>query len=357
MNISNKKPTVSRYFRELKLFKDSPFIVVDVGCSGGVDPGWEVFEEDCVIYGIDPQRLEIERLRKKKSKNRCFYDSLWIGEQNSENFKENPYYSPFGPWNRSSAAAASNLGAEIPLQSNSVGKSHSDKHQCLDKYVSDRDLDRVDLIKIDCDGGDLSALKSGIAVFDDLRVKGIIIEVNWCGSTDEKSNSFHNIDYLLKSYAYQPFSIEVNRFSRSALPRPFIHDIAAQTKGGPVVQGDVLYMLDMGSPYIDDVIHYAIAPLDLLKSICIYELYELQDCAAEVLLANRDELSEFIDVDYALDLLVKQVHPRFSSYMDFMKVWSQRPAFLFPKGPITQIKRLIRKSRKILRHINECGMD
>src|SRR5690242_12490457 len=39
-----------------------PFALVDVGCSGGIDPRWRVFEPHLRILGIDASEAECRRL-------------------------------------------------------------------------------------------------------------------------------------------------------------------------------------------------------------------------------------------------------------------------------------------------------
>ena len=61
-----------------------------------------------------------------------------------------------------------------------------------------------------------------------------------------------------------------------------------------------------------------LAPRKLLKLACLYELFRLPDCAAELLLAFRAQLEGLLDVDHALDLLTPAIGGQPSSYAGYV---------------------------------------
>ena len=56
-----------------------PFTLIDVGCSGGVDRGWDLFGERLVAYGFDPGRHEIERLTAGETRPGVRYVNGFVG--------------------------------------------------------------------------------------------------------------------------------------------------------------------------------------------------------------------------------------------------------------------------------------
>lgn len=50
-----------------------PFMLVDVGCSGGIDMAFRAFGEHLVVVGFDPNIEEIERLRQSETSDRVTF--------------------------------------------------------------------------------------------------------------------------------------------------------------------------------------------------------------------------------------------------------------------------------------------
>lgn len=333
----------------IKHFDSNPFNVIDVGCSGGVDSGWEILERNCNIFAFDPQQSEIERLSKRRSANNLLYECYWVmrtaAVQTDKEANKSPYFDPQEPWRRSSASSGSAAMHDKYQQSNPINENLTDKKISVDDYALMRDLKTVDFIKIDCDGGDLDAIRSAWNVIQERKVKALLVEVNWSGGTDENSNTYHNIDRLLKTAGFQPFAIEQNTFSKAALPLPYKYSIFAQTNGGQPVQGDVLFVRDCGAKDFEAVTGQNWDPVDYLKAACLFELFGLQDCAAEILVNKREKLQKILDVDVCLDMLVKEVYPEEQSYRNFMTKFNANPSLLFPgitqKQVLNGLKRLI----------------
>ncbi len=45
------------------LFAENPFVLIDVGCSGGIHEGWREFEPHLTAYGFEPSTTECSRLQ------------------------------------------------------------------------------------------------------------------------------------------------------------------------------------------------------------------------------------------------------------------------------------------------------
>src|SRR5208337_4344738 len=55
------------------------FTLIDVGCSGGLDPAWRDFGSRLRAFGFDPQVQEIERLIKAESNPQVKYVAGFVG--------------------------------------------------------------------------------------------------------------------------------------------------------------------------------------------------------------------------------------------------------------------------------------
>lgn len=199
----------------------------------------------------------------------------------------------------------------------------------LTEYLAKHDVDDVDFIKIDIDGNDYEVLNSLDGFIDSRQVLGLLMEVNYIGSADETEHTFHNTDRFMRTRLFDLFDLSVRRYAASALPSPYRHRQPGPTFGGRPLQGDALYFRDLASP--DNGPSAARATTDkLLKLAGLFSLFDLPDCAAEVLVAFRDRLSGHLDVTRGLDLLALQSQRDFNGRRSYAALIS---AFDRHSGP------------------------
>ena len=70
---------MTRSLVEGGIFLSHPFILLDVGCSGGISPFWRVFEPSLIARGIDPVVPECERLNAKEDNLNIRYLPRYVG--------------------------------------------------------------------------------------------------------------------------------------------------------------------------------------------------------------------------------------------------------------------------------------
>jgi len=148
----------------------------------------------------------------------------------------------------------------------------------------------VDLVKVDTDGSDISAIRSlGNRLSEPLAIH---IEVQFDGETGPDRNVFSTVfDTLLES-GFRLCSLDPSRYAKAALPLPFQWQMPAQTTRGQVMQAGALFCKDLAVEGTD-------SPLRILKLACIFDLLDLPDCAVELLEVHADALEEVLPV--ALD--------------------------------------------------------
>lgn len=316
---------------------DDPFVLVDVGCGLGIDPGWRLFGKHLTGYGFDPQLAEIERLRKEE-RGRIEYRAAFVGlpddhplrRRRAARLHEESYFTPFG---RTSAAVAIARAAEqgdatfyetnawpaLELATETIG---------LAEALRREGAGTVDFVKIDTDGSDLDVLLSFEEMLEPASVLGLMVETPFTGSDDESANTFHNIDPVLKRHGFQLYAMTMNQYARAALPTQFKYSIFAQTISGQPMWGDLVYLRDSVHP---DWRRYGdLSTTKLLKLACLYELFEVPDCAAELLVAHRDQLEEIVDVDELLGLLTPRVGGETLRYDDYVARFENDPTSFYP---------------------------
>lgn len=164
-------------------------------------------------------------------------------------------------------------------------------------------------------------------------VLGLFVECNFQGPVSDNGNMFSNIDRLLRSKGFSLFDIECFRYSRAALPKPFLYNIPAQTTEGQILWGDALYLRDAAKPDYERIWKMEFSPEKLLKLACLFELYGLEDCTAELLINYKERLSGLINIDEALDMLTPSLAGRKMTYRQYNDAFEKNIEIFFPGEP------------------------
>jgi len=340
MDHANYNPTVTPLLLESGLLGDEWFTLVDVGCSGGLDPLWGIFGEKLRAVGVDPQRTECMRLRQENNP-RVEYVPAFIGLPADHPFHlrkkaaKASHISTFD-WPRTSAEYGRQLWDAHPVQSNTVNVDLSPAKISVTQLVQDRGWTDVDFIKTDTDGCDFEAVQSAEGILRPCNVLGLLIEAPLIGGADDTANTFHNIDRYMRQQGFALYGLTVNRYSRKDLPAPFVYSILAQTQSGQVIWGDAIYLRDALTPGFSDFWGAELSLPQLAKLACLYELFCLPDCAAELINAHRASFAAAVDPDRLLDALVPPLPSGRHSYAEYMRRFREDVKEFFPR-PVEQL--------------------
>jgi hypothetical protein len=74
----------------------------------------------------------------------------------------------------------------------------------------------------------------------------------------------------------------------------------------------------------------------LLKLVCLFALFELPDCAAEIVVAHRDRVATAVDPDALLDLLTPSLRGKQLSYADYVAAFDDDVESFYPGETATQ---------------------
>jgi len=312
-----KDGTLARHVVERRLWGESPFFLLDVGCSGGVEQRWQIFGDQLRAIGFDPLVAEIDRLNQTQARPGVVYEAGFVSSRDyDERFPRELRLDRIAsrnddPFLRVSAVAAQSRSEVSYIQqvfNAGAPVVTSDRRVVLDDRIAEAERPGVDFLKIDTDGHDIEALLGAEAIMAAGGIVALKVEVQLHGALHPFANTFSNIDHLLRSRGYTLFDIDTYRYSRTELPAPFVFDLAAQTTSGQVVWGDALYCRDLGSLDYARMWPYEITPERVLKLACVFDLFGLADCAAE-LLVNRGGFLAPAERDGLLDLLTTTGDP------------------------------------------------
>jgi hypothetical protein len=343
----------------------TPFTLLDVGCSGGIDAGWDVFGEGLRAFGFDPSRHEIERLTAAERRPEVRYVNGFVGLPEGHPARAasvDPWR--LDPWGRLSAYRTQQLQQARAAQDQPAAQTSEDgagqedlmarnlwreaaladpaQPIVLPQFLDEQGVSDVDFIKIDVDGTDFEILQSLESRLDHPPVLGAVLEVNFFGGPGPHVNSFHNVDRFMRGQGFDLFDLTVRSYSLAALPRPFLypHPLASQTTAGRPFQGDALYLRDVGYPFAEGLAGRDLSGWSddkLLKLVTLFAMTGLLDQAAELLLQFRERLSGRLDIDAALDLMTRESQDgdadlwtgrRFARYSDYIAAYeADDPAF------------------------------
>ena len=292
-------------------FAETPMIVVDIGARGGIEWYWRVFGDHVRIIAFEPDPEECRRLNERAGKNVTFIAAA-LGSTSGprtlyvmRHADSTSFYAGVPEWNRR-YVFADNAGIEreITVQTTTLRDALQGQEP--------------DFIKLDAEGAEFDILCGA----DLAPVLGLVAELN-LGQAPTGQPSFADFDPYCRAAGLQLYDIDVYRFSRKALPYPFLYDlrdgtgrpVPGATTQGQALSSDALYFRD------------GLATDRPVKLACLFEIFGLNDCAAEVILAHRAAFAAWADPADLLELLVPAVKGRKLSYADYVARHATDPLF------------------------------
>jgi hypothetical protein len=257
---------------------------IDVGCSSGRPYQWDRLGSALHYVGIDPLRNEMTRLDNLKHPNSKYISGfLQIDDgTGSADAATMQFFNRTSAWKEMQAgydqvATTFNSGLEVVVDETKI------RVEDLQALLPSG---RLDILKIDIDGDDFLAMKQFFKSGNGQDLLLLDIESQFHGNPDDKGNSLWNIGKLANQNNLHLYDLEVNRYSRSALPSKFIYGFPAQTQNGQALWGDALFMRDSLENHLSLV--------DRIKLVALFEVYGLYDCAMETLISSEVTLNQLI---------------------------------------------------------------
>ena len=335
----------------------SAFQLVDVGCSGGIDRRWRRMGKRLRALGIDPDVEEIARLKSHEKNPAVSYLNAFAGIAASHPFAvlrrgkpefardPNPRMSTVQYVERMRKKGGAATGKEKRSSNLWQGAPLADpaKIVVVPDYLKSSAIASVDFLKIDVDGKDFEILHSFDRALDELQVLGVGIEVRVWGSDDETDGTFHNVDRFMKARGFELFNLSLRRYSSAALPSRFVGRAPGATERGRVHHGDAMYARDLGSGMYEAFAD-RLSSDKLLNLSAIFAIFDLPDCAAEVLMTYQGKIRELGDVDLMLDRLAEQESSGEGSYRGHLDRFEHAPGdFLASKNPLVLAARGLKR--------------
>lgn len=315
------------------------FSLIDVGCSGGLHGMWSPFSDHFRAAAFDPLVPEIEKLRAENKHAGVKYECAFVGSKNyaqllSDDDKAKLPSTDFTMRTSSLRAQKGdtqnyqqehfNSGKPLEFAKEKIG---------LDEYCQKNNFGPVDFLKVDTDGHDYDVLLSADKLLSE-DVIGASVEAPFQGPVHEHANVFCNIDRFMRSKGFTLCDLDAFRYARGDLPLPFYYDIPAQTRAGALLWGEAVYFRDLADPDYEKKWGYKPTPASYFKLACLYDLFGMPDCAAE-LIRSQPRIFDGIS-EVCLNLLVPPMITGQLPYRDYMGVFDMHPELWYPKNKLFQ---------------------
>lgn len=292
-------------------FKEHPFTVVDVGARGGVAAYWSVFGEHLRIIGFDLDPVECARL--SAADPRTQYLPYALDRQGNRRTVYVAAYSASSSFYRTNSSYFDRYTAS---QNAEVLSEPTLETTTLSAALATINLCSVDFIKVDAEGAELEILQGAQDLLP--KIQGILTEVRFtrkfCGCPE-----YWEVEKYLREQEFELYDLDIYRLSKKALPYPYLYSNYfddGRPAAGPSTQGQVLWA---DALYMRDLIGATPDRRQLIVMACLFEIFGLNDCAAELILAHRAVFEKLVTTSELLNLLVpevKGVQLNYDEYMD-----------------------------------------
>lgn len=323
------------------------FTLLDLGCSGGIDPAWRVFGSRFRALGIDASASECRRLVSLEQHPDVHYRAAFV-----RMLPHHPAYPEFvgKPFSTRHPFARTSAHRTVRLLDETIDRGSSEDKLLFNEWartelaneaqpisvemaLAELEWDDVDFIKIDIDNADFEVLTAIADKLAEWKVLGTKLEVNLFGGTAPTEATFHNTDRLMRGKGFTLIGLEPRSYSMSPLPARYVNTVAAQTHTGRVFQADAYYVLDLASED-DRAVALSMSDEKLAKLAAIFSICDQPDSAAELMILFRDRFRTLVDVDQALDLLAFQTQgdrPDRLTYKDYIKEFESDSPYFYPR--------------------------
>jgi FkbM family methyltransferase len=293
---------------ETNVFRDDPIVIVDVGARGGIGREWEVLGDKMRAYAFEPDEVECRRLAAEAPPHLTYLPRALGHRRGRQTFYKTALSDSAGIYrprmdylgrmlNRDNAVTVGEVEIEVSP---------------LDDVLAEYKVPNVDFIKLDVEGAELDVLKGAEKLLSSNLPLGLLSEIRF--QDEIGSPPFALFDSYLRQQGLRLFDLQFNHQSRRAMPypglqhyrRPSGETFFAYTSRGQLQDGDALYFRDLllpsGTPLINQV------PAASILKLCVFmEIFSLNDCAAELLLASRERIDQLTDSSRLLDLLASGI--------------------------------------------------
>lgn len=336
---TNLDPLMTRHLVKSGVFANDPVVIVDVGARWGFNAEWKVFDSALRVYCFEPDEEECQRLNKSSGPNVKYIPAALGLHDGDATLYETRLVASTGLYKTNMDFFSRMLNRD----NGEVVKEHRVHVTTMDTALERFGLNKVDFIKLDVEGAELDVLRGAERFMLGSDLIGVLSEIRF---QEEINGSpiFWELDSYVRRFGFRLFNMRFTRQSRRALPYPGLADYRmpdgskfyAYTTHGQIMDGDALYFRDLLLP-ANKTASSSASPTAVLKAAALFEVYCLNDCAAELLIAHRDRLKSLTDVDLLLDLLTVPMRRERMGHKSYLDAYFSPGAAVVAEAPIASI--------------------
>lgn len=272
-------------------FRGHPLILVDIGARWGMDRRWASFGESIAAFCFEADAAECSRLNAQGLANVKFIPEVIAGSNGIATLYETKFQASSGLYQVNDKF----FGRLLNSDNGTLLGTRAVTTKTLDLVREEYQIPEPDFLKLDVEGAELDILKTS----DLGGTFGVLTEFRFHEEING-SAPFWQLDAYMRSQGFMLYDLAVGRQSRKTLPYPT--PMTRYTNGerfftattrGQVMDGDAVYFRDP--------MRFQMDRMQILRAACLFEVFGLNDCAAELL--KEREAEAMVDVDYCLNVL------------------------------------------------------
>lgn len=324
----NHAPLMTSFLvNEARVFRDDPLVLLDVGARGGVGREWQAFGDQILAYCFEPNEEECRRLAAAAPTNLKYIPRALGGQRGSRTLYQTAHADSAGLYHTDMAYLGRFLNRDNGV---TVGESTVEV-SVLDDVLAEFNIPKIDFIKLDVEGAELEVLAGGQRCMEKPDLLGFLSEIRFHAEINQ-SPIFSEFDLFVRKFGFALFDIEFHYQSRIAMPYPGLQHyhrangepFFAYTSRGQLQDGNALYLRDLLLPFESPRLEQ-VSATSILKMCAVMEIFSLNDCAAELLLAARDRVDGLADTTRLLDLLATGICGTPTSFEAYVRRFDRHP--------------------------------
>jgi hypothetical protein len=158
---------MTKLLRERGVFERHPFVLLDIGCAGGIHAAWREFGPSLVARGYDPDIEACEEAQASEPFDNVRYYARYVGLPESHPFvhrrkADAARWPATNTWGRITAGYLAQRAQEQAAPAPPRRMAEWDTLMGVCEIVRAENLPTVDFLKVDVDGPDLEVLESHV---------------------------------------------------------------------------------------------------------------------------------------------------------------------------------------------------
>ena len=269
----------------------SPVVIYDIGARWGVQEKFLALGKSLRAYCFDPDEKECERLNASAAEEVKYIPAVIGGKDGPATLYETRLQASSGLY-RTNMDFFSRL---LNRENGELVNIKPVETKTISTVQKEFGIPSPHFLKLDVEGAELEILQ-GTDLAD---VMGFYSEFRFHPEING-SPVFHELDRFAQENGFRLYNLWSSRQSRKTLPYPGPvgywntgKRFYAFTVSGQIMDGDALYFRDP--------LRLQLTQQQILAYACLFEMYDLNDCAAELLVARAGDIG--VEVHHCLDLL------------------------------------------------------